>query len=316
MVIENEDKKIDSDEEYKKKVTAKILELKKKHNAVILAHNYERDEIQAIADITGDSLALARAATEVSEDVIVFCGVLFMAESAVILNPKKRVLLPVKEAGCPLAQMASVEQVREYRQKYPEAAVVCYVNTLAEIKAESDICCTSSNAIDIVKALPNKQVVFLPDRNLASHVARHVPEKEIILWPGYCPVHEILREDEVLKTMGEYPEAELIAHPECEPNILKHAHHITSTSGMLDYVKKSSKQEFIVATEKGMLYSLRNQNPEKKFYLPSSHLLCASMKLTTLGWLLNSLENFVYEVKVEESIRAKAYTALDRMLKI
>lgn len=315
-MIESMDRRIAGDDEYKKEVSERIRRLKKEKNAVILAHNYQRDEIQEIADICGDSLALAKAARDVEADMIVFCGVLFMAESAVILNPEKKVVLPVMEAGCPLAQMASVEQVREYREQYPDAAVVCYVNTLAEIKAESDICCTSSNAVDIVKSLPHKQVIFLPDRNLGKHVARNVPEKEIILWPGFCQIHMKLREKEVVKAKEANPNAFVLAHPECEPEVLKHADHITSTGGMISYVKESDKTEFIIATEKGINYALNQAAPEKKFIFPSDNLICASMKLTTLGWLAHALEHEVYEVKVEEEIRQKAFNALDRMMKV
>jgi len=316
MLVDKEDKKIYSDEAYKKKVNAKIKELKKKRNAIILAHNYQRDEIQEIADVRGDSLALARAATDISESTIVFCGVLFMAESASILNPDKLVLLPVKEAGCPLAEMARVEKLRQYRARYPKAAVVCYVNSAAEIKAESDICCTSSNAIKVVKSLSEKQVIFLPDRNLARYVAQHVPDKEIIVWPGFCITHMRVKEEEVVKAKQEHPEAELIAHPECEPEVLQHADCIASTGGMFSYVKSSPKKEFIIATEMGMLFGLNKENPDKKFYIPSEHLICANMKLTTLGWVLHSLENLVYEVTVDEVIREKARVSLNRMLNV
>ncbi|MBU1863616.1 MAG: quinolinate synthase NadA [Candidatus Omnitrophica bacterium] len=316
MIVSKEDQKINSDEKYKKKVTAKIKELQKKRNAIILAHNYQRDEIQDIADVRGDSLALARAAKDIQQETIVFCGVLFMAESAAILNPEKLVLLPVREAGCPLAEMATVEKLRQYRVSYPDAAVVCYVNSAAEIKAESDICCTSSNAIKVVQSLPQKRVIFLPDRNLARYVAQHVPEKEIIIWPGFCITHMRVTEEEVLKAKKEHPEAALVAHPECEPEVLRHADCVTSTGGMFSYIKSSPKNEFIITTEQGMLYGLKKENPDKLFFLPSKHLICANMKLTTLGWVLNSLETLVYEVQVDTVLREKARGALDRMLAV
>ena len=316
MIVNKEDQKIYSDEAYKKKVAAKIKELQKKRNAIILAHNYQRDEIQEIADVRGDSLALARAAKDIKQETIVFCGVLFMAESASILNPDKLVLLPVKEAGCPLAEMASIERLRSYRHQYPDAAVVCYVNSPADIKAESDICCTSSNAIKVVKSLKHKRVVFLPDRNLARYVAQHVPEKEIIIWPGFCITHMRVKEEEVLRAKQKYPDADLVAHPECEPEVLQHADCVTSTGGMFSYIRSSSKKKFIIATERGMLYGLRKENPDKEFYLPSEHLICANMKLTTLGWVLNSLEHLVYEVRVDDVIRQKARLTLDRMLAV
>ncbi len=316
MTINKEDKRIYSDEQYKKKVTAKIKELQKKRNAIILAHNYQRDEIQDIADIRGDSLALARAAIDIKQETIIFCGVLFMAESAAILNPDKLVLLPVKEAGCPLAEMATLDKLHLYRKQYPDAAVVCYVNSPAYIKAECDICCTSSNAIKVVKSLSNKQVVFLPDRNLARYVAQNVPEKEIIIWPGFCITHMRVKEEEVLKAKQEHPDAELVAHPECEPEVLQHADCVTSTGGMFSYIKSSPKKKFIIATEKGMLYGLGKENPGKEFFLPSEYLICANMKLTTLGWVLHSLENLVYEVTVDKEIREKARLSLDRMLAV
>lgn len=316
MIVEKEDQRINSDAKYKKQVTAKIKELKKKRNAIILAHNYQRDEIQEIADVRGDSLALARAATKIDQDVIVFCGVQFMAESAAILNPQKTVLLPVKEAGCPLAEMATVEKLCQYKKEYPQAAVVCYVNSPADIKAESDICCTSSNAIDIVKSVDEKQIIFLPDRNLARYVAQNVPEKEIIIWPGFCITHMRVKEEEILRTKAAHPDAEVVAHPECEPEVLKHADCITSTGGMFRYVKQSDSKKFIIVTEKGMLYGLRKENPDKEFILPTEHLICANMKMTTLGWVLHSLENLVYEIKVPEEIRAKSKAALDRMLAV
>ncbi len=316
MIVDDVDKQIESDIKYREEVKKEILRLKKERNAVILAHNYQRDEIQEIADIRGDSLALARAATKVDEEVIVFCGVLFMAESAYILNPKKTVLLPVKNAGCPLADMATVEKVREYKKKYPGAAVVCYVNSSAEVKAESDVACTSSNAVNVVRNIKEKRVIFLPDRNLARYVASKVPEKEVVPWDGFCITHVRVKEEEVVKVKSKYPNAEVIAHPECEPEVLKHADCIASTGGMFEYVRSSGKKEFIICTENGMLYGLREQNPDKKFYLPSEHFICANMKMTTLGRLLHSLKNMVYKVKVEENVRIKAEKALERMLEI
>jgi quinolinate synthase len=316
MIVEKEDKRINSDATYKRKVTQKIAQLKKKRNAILLAHNYQRDEIQEIADIRGDSLALARATVHIKQEVIVFCGVLFMAESASIVNPDKTVLLPVREAGCPLAEMATVDQIREYRQKYPHAAFVCYVNSPADVKAECDICCTSSNAVKIVESLQEKQIVFLPDRNLGRYVAQNVPEKDIIVWPGFCITHMRVKEKEVLSAKANHPNAELIAHPECEPEVLQHADCIASTGGMFSYVKQSNNKEFIICTEKGMIFGLHKENPDKKFYIPSEYLICANMKMTTLGWVLHSLENMVYEVKVDNPIRDKARKALDRMLAV
>jgi len=304
------------DKKYLDKIRKRIAELKKERNAVIIVHNYQRDEIQEIADISGDSLALSQAAVRTDAKVIVFCGVHFMAESASILNPDKTVLLPVKEAGCPMADMVNAEKLKAVKATYPDAAVVSYVNSSAAVKAESDICCTSSNAIEIVKSLKNKKVIFVPDKNLGRYVQANVPEKEIILWEGFCPTHIRVQEEEVLEAKKEHPEAEFVAHPECNPGVLKLADHICSTGGMFTFVKASSAKEFIIGTESGMLYKLRKDNPGKKFYLPTEHLICPSMKLTTLGWVAHSLEMLVYEVKVAGEIAERARKALDRMLKV
>lgn len=304
------------DRQYQQELKKKIAYLKKKKNAVILAHNYQRDEIQDIADIVGDSLQLARAATKVDADIIEFCGVRFMAESASILNPDKKVLLPVKEAGCPLADMITPEKLRTLKSKHPDAACVCYVNSSAEVKAESDIACTSSNAVDIVRSLPNKKIIFVPDKNLAKYVQLQVPEKEIIIWHGFCSTHIRLSEEEVIKAKAEHPQAEFLAHPECEPEVLKLADQICSTGGMFKYAKSSKSKEFIIGTESGMLYRLKKENLDKEFYLPSEHLICANMKLTTLGWVAHSLESEVFEINVPEQISLKAKKSLDRMLEI
>lgn len=303
-----------NDSVYRAELKEKIQKLKKKKNAVIIAHNYQRDEIQEIADYNGDSLALAQTAVGTDADIIVFCGVHFMAESAAILNPKKKVLLPVTEAGCPLADMVTVDKLREKKQMFPEAAVVCYVNSSAEVKAESDICCTSSNAVEIVRSLEEKRVIFVPDKNLGRYVQSQVPEKDIILWEGFCSTHIRLRENDVKLARDKHVNAEFLAHPECDPEVLKHADAICSTGGMFKYVRNSSKKEFIIGTEMGMLYRLNKENPDKKFYMPTTHLVCANMKLTTLGWVLHSLEKEVYEVKVDEEIAKRAETCLIRML--
>lgn len=305
-----------ADVKYNEALKKKIEKLKKKRNAVIIVHNYQRDEIQDIADISGDSLALSQAAVRTDADVIVFCGVQFMAESASILNPGKKVLLPVMEAGCPLADMITPEKLRAKKRQYPGAAVVCYVNSSAEVKAESDIACTSSNAIEIVRSLKEKDVIFVPDKNLGRYVQSQVPEKNIILWEGFCPTHIRVQEEDVLKAKELHKDAEVIAHPECNPEVLALADHICSTGGMFTYVKKSHLKEFIISTESGMLYKLQKDNPDKKFYLPTPHLVCANMKLITLGWVAHSLENMVYEIKVSDNVREKAKMALDRMLAV
>ena len=306
-----------SDSTYNEQLKEKILKLKGERDAVIIAHNYQRDEVQELADITGDSLALSHAAVRTDAKVIVFCGVTFMAETAAILNPDKIVLLPVIEAGCPMADMITAEKVRALKAQYPDAAVVCYVNSSARVKAESDICCTSSNAIQIVKSLGDyKRVIFIPDRNLGQYVQSQIPDKEIILWKGFCPTHIRVQEEDILEVRKIYPDAEFIAHPECEPEVLALADHICSTGGMFKYVKESKSKRFIIGTESGMLYRLKIENPGKEFFIATSHLICPSMKLTTLGWLAHSLENMVYKVEVAGDVSAKAKQALDRMLAV
>ncbi|MGD2278947.1 MAG: quinolinate synthase NadA [Candidatus Omnitrophota bacterium] len=304
------------DAKYKEHLVRKIKELKKEKDALIVAHNYQRDEIQEIADITGDSYALAREVTKAKEKAVVFCGVKFMAESASILSPEKTVLLPVEEAGCPLAEMATVEKLRQKKEEYPEAAVVAYVNSTAAVKAESDICCTSSNAMDIVRSLKEDKVIFLPDKNLARYVREHVPEKEIVPWEGYCVVHMRLTREEVLKTKKLYPKAEFIAHPECRKEVLDLADYIGSTAGMIKYVKACPRKEFIVGTELGIIYKLKRDNPDKEFYVPTDQFVCANMKLTTLGWLARSLEQMVYKIEVPDRIAEKARRSLARMLEV
>jgi quinolinate synthase len=305
-----------NDIKYNEALKKKIGKLKKKRNAVIIVHNYQRDEIQDIADISGDSLALSQAAVRTDADVIVFCGVRFMAESASILNPDKMVLLPVREAGCPLADMITPEKLRAKKKEYPGSAVVCYVNSSAEVKAQSDIACTSSNAIDVVKSLKEKDIIFVPDKNLGRYVQSQVPDKKIILWEGFCPTHIRVQEEDILKSKKLHPGAEVIAHPECNPDVLALSDHICSTGGMFTYVKASKLKEFIISTESGMLYKLQKDNPDKKFYLPTENLVCANMKLITLGWVAHSLENLVYEVKVALDVKDRAKKALDRMLAV
>ena len=304
------------DIKYNEALKKTIEKLKKKRNAVIIAHNYQRDEIQEIADISGDSLALAQAAVRTDAEVIVFCGVHFMAESAAILNPGKKVLIPVLEAGCPLADMITPEKLRAKRKQYPDAAVVCYVNTSAEVKAESDIACTSSNAVEVVRSLKEKRIIFVPDKNLGRYVQTQVPEKEIILWEGFCPTHIRVQEEDIVRAKKEHPGAEVVSHPECNPEVLALSDHICSTGGMFKYVKQSKTKEFIIGTESGMLYKLQKENPDKRFYLPTQNLVCANMKLITLGWVAHSLEKLVYEVKVSEEVREKALKSLDRMLQV
>jgi quinolinate synthase len=293
-----------------------LMKLKKERNAVILAHYYQIEEIQEVADFLGDSLDLSRKACTVDSDVIVFCGVRFMAESAKILNPQKTVLLPVPEAGCPLADMITGEQVRKMREKYPDAAVVCYVNSSAEVKAESDICCTSSNAVKIIKSLSNKQVIFIPDQNLGHYASRFVPDKEIILWNGFCIVHHRIRLNDVEWAREKYPEAEILVHPECKPEVIDAVDFVGSTAQILKRVSESSKSEFVIGTEFGISYKLKKDNPGKKFYPLKPDLTCINMKKSAFEDVINSLRYMRHQIEVDENIRNKAYRALERMLEV
>ena len=302
-----------SEKDSRIEISRNILRLKEERNAIILAHNYQRDEIQDIADLSGDSLQLAKYATQVNRDVIVLCGVRFMAESAVILNPSKTVLLPVREAGCPMADMITAEDLRKLKAANPDAAVVCYVNTSADVKAESDICCTSSNAIKIVNSVKQDKVIFVPDRNLGRWVEKHT-RKKMIIWQGYCLVHHFINGAEIFKAKEKHPHAKVIAHPECIEEVLDIADEVCSTQGMLEYVRKSNSKEFIIVTETGIFYKMRKDNPDKKFYYPSENLVCANMKVTRLPQLLNALEKMVHKVTIESDISERAKRALDNML--
>jgi len=284
-----------------------IEKLKKQKNAAILAHVYQRGEVQDIADFLGDSLALSRQAMSTEADVLVFCGVLFMAETAAILSPQKVVLLPDKHAGCGLADMATVEQLRALKRKYPEAAVVSYVNSSAEIKAESDICCTSANAIEVVNSLAHEQVLFVPDKNLGSHVAEHT-NKEIILWDGYCYVHEKITVAQIQLLKKTYPKAEVIVHPECTTAVRHLADFTGSTSQMSRHVSISRQTQFIVGTEDNFVYRLRKYNPGKLFYPVGT--LCKGMNEITLEKVRRALEQNEYRVTVKNEIQIKARKAL------
>ena len=302
--------------EQKETLRDKVLRLKKERNAYIVAHNYQIYEVQEIADILGDSLALSKAAIGVNNDVLVFCGVDFMAESAKILNPQKTVLLPVREADCPMALMATAERVREKRKAFPGAAVVCYVNSSAEVKAESDIACTSANAVQIVKSLPNKQILFVPDKNLGRYVQRFCPDKEIILWPGFCPTHIRLTAQDVLRTKESYPNSVLIVHPECDPEVIDLADHVCSTSGYAPYIAKSKADTFIIGTEVGLIYRLQKDFPTKRFIVPTEQLVCQTMKMTTLGWVAHALETMEIKIEIPEDIRKRAEITLRCMMDV
>jgi len=299
-----------------KEIIEKINTLKKERRAIILAHNYERDEVQRIADHTGDSLGLSRLAAKVDENVIVFCGVHFMAESASILAPEKTILLPDAGAGCPMADMITAADVRELKKQHPDALVLAYVNTSAEVKAETDICCTSSNALTVVESLPKDQeIIFIPDKYLAHWISRKTG-RTFITWQGYCPTHAKILPEDLQAQKDAHPNAVVLAHPECPPAVLDLSDEVLSTTGILNSAKNSSAKEFIIATELGVLYSLREDNPGKTFYPASKHALCPNMKKITLEKIMWSLERMQPEVRVPEELRIKAWKAVDRMVAI
>ena len=300
---------------YQDEIKHEIKTLLGERNGILLAHNYMRDEVQEIADITGDSLGLSIEAAKTDASVIVFCGVHFMAESASILAPDKTVLLPRLDAGCPMADMVTVPELQELKAQHPGVPVVTYVNSSAAIKAISDICCTSANAVKVVKSLPESEIIFVPDRNLGRYVARFT-DKTFHYWNGYCPTHERLKPDAVIRLKQEFPDALFICHPECNPEVEALADHVCSTTGMYDYCRKSPARRFIVGTEAGILYRLKKENPDKEFILASPALVCPNMKLTSLEDILDALRTMAPVVKVPEEIRIPAKQALDRMLAI
>ncbi len=293
----------------------RINELKEQKNAVILVHNYQRPEIYKVADYIGDSYGLSKKATQTTANIIVFCGVDFMAESAYILNPKKTVLIPTKMANCPMAAMVDVEGLRELKAKHSKAAVVSYVNTTAEVKAESDICCTSSNAVKVVNSLEEDEVIFVPDSNLASYVKRHT-NKKIILWKGWCYVHRKFSPEGLRQAKTLHVDAKVLVHPECIPEVVDLADEICSTTGMINYVKQSQDKKFIIATEIGMLERLKRMFPEKIFFQAPPGGTCIQMKKITLPLVLEALEKEQFKVTVPEDIRVRAKNALDRMLNV
>lgn len=299
-----------------RQVKEQILKLKKEKNAVILAHYYAPAEAQEIADYVGDSFYLAKIAKKSTADVIVFCGVSFMGESAKILNPEKKVLMPDLTADCPMAHMVKKGKIEEMRERYEDLAVVCYINSTAELKAESDVCVTSSNAVKIVQALPNKNIFFVPDKNLGGFVAQQVPEKNIILNDGCCPIHAAIRAEQVREEKTKHPDALVLTHPECDKSVLSLSDFVGSTAEIIAYAKNSSQSEFIICTEDGVDYRLITDNPTKKFFYPEPHPCCADMKLSTLENILSALEKEDNEVFVDEAVAEKAQKPLDRMLEL
>jgi len=291
----------------------KISALKKRRDAVILAHNYQLGEVQDIADFVGDSLELSQRAAETDAGVIVFCGVQFMAETASILCPRKVVLLPDVNAGCLLADMITAERLRAKKKEHPQAVVVCYVNSPAEVKAESDICCTSANAIEVVESLDAREILFVPDQYLGHYVSARTGKK-MILWPGFCPTHVRISPERIKELKQEYSQAKVVVHPECTPEVIALADEVLSTGGMCRYARRDEVREMIVGTELGIIHRLRKENPGKRFIPASEQAICPDMKLITPEKVLRSLEKMSPEVKVPERIRLKAKAAVDKML--
>lgn len=291
-----------------------IQKLKAEKNAVILAHYYAPDEAQEVADFVGDSFYLAKVAKKSTSDIIVFCGVSFMGESAKILNPDKKVLMPDLTADCPMAHMVSEDKIKMMRERYEDLAVVCYINSTSRLKELSDVCVTSSNAIKIVKSLPNKNIFFIPDKNLGAYVKEQVPEKNIILNDGFCPIHAAITAEQLMKAKEKYPDSLILTHPECEPEILAMSDYIGSTADIIDYAKKIDCSKFIICTEQGVEYKLINDNPDKEFVFVNPAPCCKDMKLNTLENILKVLKEEINEIFVDEENSKKALMPLDRML--
>lgn len=299
-----------------KEMMQEIERLKVEKNALILAHNYQIGEVQDVADVVGDSYTLAKYAQTTDKEVIVFCGVHFMAESAKILNPSKKVLLPAIDAGCPMADMITGEELKAFKEKNPNIPVVAYVNTSADVKAYTDICCTSSNALNVVRGMGAEKVLFVPDRNLGHFIQGQLPEVEIIAWDGFCITHERVEEEDILEMKAAHPGVPCLIHPECNPVIVKHADFAGSTSQIIDYVVNSDQDEFIIGTEAGILHTIAKMAPHKKCHLLSKCLVCQNMKKTTLAHVLDALRYDQHEVVVEEDVRLKAEKSLIRMLEV
>lgn len=292
-----------------------IKDIAKRKNAVILAHNYQLPEVQEVADFVGDSLELSLKASETQADVIVFCGVYFMAETAAIISPAKTVLIPDHNAGCPMAGMIDAENVRELRREHPQAKVVCYVNSSAAVKAESDICCTSSNALKVVNSLKDTtEIIFIPDKYLGSYTQLKATDKKFIIWQGYCPTHVRITSEDILKMKRKYPEALVMVHPECRTEVVRLANSVVSTGSMSSVSREKAIPEIIVGTEVGMLHRLKKENPDQQFFPANPQAVCPNMKLITLEKIFWSLQDMIYPVKIEEPVRSKAKLAIDKMI--
>ena len=296
-------------------LSEKILKLKKEKNAIILAHLYQIPEVQEIADYVGDSYYLSKVARGAKEDLIIFCGVKFMAESAKILSPNKTVILPAPDAGCPMADMAEAEDLKEKIKEYPDAFKVCYINSSYEVKALCDASVTSSSALEIMKNIPNKQILFLPDRNLGGYIAEFFPEKEFIQWKGFCPTHERVSAEDVTKLKEEHPNVKVLSHPECSKEVRNLSDYIGSTSGIIKFATECEDKEFIICTEQGVLHQLNKNNPDKKFYFPEM-MICPNMKKTSLQDVYDALTGKREEIILDEETSKKALTALENMHKL
>ncbi len=301
--------------EQNRELKERLAQLKKERNAIILAHYYQRDEIQEVADFRGDSFLLAQKAASTDADVIVFCGVHFMGESAKILAPDKIVLVPDERAGCPMADMVNVEGLRALKRKHPNATVVTYINSSAEVKAETDICCTSSNAVKVVQSVPTEEVIWVPDKNLGHYVSQFT-DKKMIIWEGYCNTHDLLTVRDVMEMKRQYPNAQLVVHPECRPEVVKLADFVGSTTAIIKYCRESDCQEFIIGTEDGTGYQLRKDSPHKTFHFASKFLVCPNMKVNNLKKVVRCLETMQPQIYVPPHIAEKARLSLERMLQV
>jgi quinolinate synthase len=301
--------------EQNRELKERLLQLKKERNAIILAHYYQRDEIQEVADFRGDSFLLAQKAAETDADVIVFCGVHFMGESAKILAPNKTVIIPDERAGCPMADMVNVEGLRALKRQHPNATVVSYINTSAEVKSETDICCTSANAVKVIESVESDEIIWVPDKNLGDYVSKFT-NKKMIIWEGYCNTHDMLTVKDVEEMRAQYPNAQFVVHPECRPEVVAMGDFVGSTTAIIEYCKKSDCQEFIVGTEDGTGYQMRVDSPDKQFYFASKYLVCPNMKVNNLKKVVRCLETMQPEIYVPKEMADKARSSLERMLQV